>query len=481
MKNWCLAWLNKKYPRNYLIENPVTGAIINALFCFIFILLYKPLQTRASPNLSFELTMAVYSIGTGLSLILFVGILGFLRWFSDIKEWTILREIVSVILILTGIGTMVYHMGFLIESPGGRLNIETYLDSVSRSFLLGLFPFAFFTAINYRYLYAGPDNLRVKYNTETFKRDGHKYTFTGGLRAEKSATGLRDSTVFSCITILPQLSVIRKFTEKQSFELSYNATTYRPDIYKLNPYTSFTDPYTASTGNPDLKSEITHKLKLVWSGSYGNNFITSGLFYESENRSINRYALIHEDGNVESLIGNMGTISKYGVQFSGSLKLNNIITINPWFRIYNMCTSVNELARMNNISPRHRMILETSFTAIAAFRHDIAFSLRFNYSSPVISMQSDYFSDPLWMVSAEKTFRKKFKAGIVTALPFIRSFTYQGYKTEIGSLIMHSQGDLKLPFFPFWLKIGYQFSSGKKTTRNTGTREDIINLPKKGF
>ncbi len=96
MKNWCLAWLNKKYPRNYLIENPVTGAIINALFCFIFILLYKPLQTRASPNLSFELTMAVYSIGTGLSLILFVGILGFFKWFADIKEWTILREIVSV-------------------------------------------------------------------------------------------------------------------------------------------------------------------------------------------------------------------------------------------------------------------------------------------------------------------------------------------------------------------------------------------------
>lgn len=167
MKNRCLRWLNKKYPRNYLIENPVAGAIINALFCFIFILLYKPLHTKASPNLSFELTMAVYSIGTGLSLILFVRILGFFRWFSDIKEWTILREIVSVLLILTGIGTIVYLMGFLIESPGGRLNIETYFDSVSRSFLLGLFPFAFFTAMNYRYLSAGPDNLNVKYDTKT--------------------------------------------------------------------------------------------------------------------------------------------------------------------------------------------------------------------------------------------------------------------------------------------------------------------------
>jgi hypothetical protein len=167
MKNRSIIWLNKKFPRNYLIENPVAGAVINAIFCFIFILLYKPLQTKASPHLSFEITMAVYSIGSGLALILFVWILDFFKWFSDIKEWTILREIVSVILILTGIGTIVYLMGFLIETPAGRINIETYLDSVGRSFLLGLFPFFFFSALNYRYLSAETDQSLVKYNIRT--------------------------------------------------------------------------------------------------------------------------------------------------------------------------------------------------------------------------------------------------------------------------------------------------------------------------
>jgi len=173
MKNRSISWLNKKFPRNYLIENPVAGAIINALFCFFFILLYKPLHTTASPYLNFEVTMALYSIGSGLALMLFVWILNFFRWFSDIKEWTILREIASVLIILTGIGTVVYLMGFLIESPAGRLNIETYLDSVIRSFLLGLFPFVFFSAINYRYLSAETDQFRVKYNIITPPED-HK-------------------------------------------------------------------------------------------------------------------------------------------------------------------------------------------------------------------------------------------------------------------------------------------------------------------
>lgn len=167
MKNRSFAWLNKKFPRNYLIENPLTGAIINALFCFIFILLYKPLQTRASPHLSFETTMAVYSIGSGLALWLSVWILNFFKWFSDIKEWTILREIVSVFLILAGIGTAVYLMGFLIETPTGRLNVETYLDSVSRSFLLGLFPFIFFSAVNYKYLSGDTDQYGMKENIKT--------------------------------------------------------------------------------------------------------------------------------------------------------------------------------------------------------------------------------------------------------------------------------------------------------------------------
>ncbi len=174
MKKWSFSWLNNKFPRNYLIENPVTGAIINALFCFIFILLYKPLQTKASPHLSFETTMAVYSIGSGLALLLSVWILSFFKWFSDIKKWTILREIVSLFLILTGIGTVVYLMGFLIETPSGRLNIETYLDSVSRSFLLGLFPFIFFSALNYKYLSPDTDLYGMKDNIKTPQKNNQK-------------------------------------------------------------------------------------------------------------------------------------------------------------------------------------------------------------------------------------------------------------------------------------------------------------------
>ena len=312
-------------------------------------------------------------------------------------------------------------------------------------------------------------------------KKGLKYTVTGGMRAERSATGSGSRTVFSGITILPQLSVTRNLTEKQTLELSYNSTAYRPNIYELNPYTSFIDPLSVGTGNSELESEITHRVRLSWSRSSGNNFISPGVFHELENRSINRYAIVLDDGKVESLIANLGTISKTGVQFSGSVRINNLITVNPWFRVYNMHNSLNETARLNNMAVRHKMVVETSFSAIASFKNDLALSFQFQYKSPVIDMQSDFFSDPLWMISAEKSFLKKFKAGIVTALPFTRSFTWQGYKTKAGSLEMHNQGDLKLPVFPFWLKFSYKFNSGEKNRQSTGSREDIIKIPEKGF
>jgi hypothetical protein len=283
------------------------------------------------------------------------------------------------------------------------------------------------------------------------------------------------------INILPQLSVIRKLTDKQSLEFSYNATLYRPNIYELNSHTSYSDPLSTVTGNPDLEMEITHKLKLAWSKSSGDNFFTSGIFFEIENNSINRYAVVLENGIVESRIANLGTIGNYGAQFSGSFRLNKIITLNPWLRIYNMYSEVNELARTNYMSGRQKHAFETSVSAIASLKHGFALSMQLQYSSQALRMQSDYFSDALWMISAEKTFLRKFKAGVVTALPFTGSFTYHGSKTETAILYMHSEGDLKLPAFPVWFRLRYQFSSGEKKSGKNSEREDIINIPKKGF
>ena len=152
MVNERFNWLNKYFPQNYLVKNPFKGALIVAAFSFIFTILYRPLGSHGSMGLSYEATMAVYSLVAGASLYGIIRALRSLKYFSDTKNWNFLKEIFSIVIILTLLGTVIFFAAFIIEPPADRWNAETYLQSVSAALLVGLLPFLFFSAMNYRYL-----------------------------------------------------------------------------------------------------------------------------------------------------------------------------------------------------------------------------------------------------------------------------------------------------------------------------------------
>jgi DNA-binding LytR/AlgR family response regulator len=145
-------WFENYFPQNYIIRNPLKGAIIVALSSFIFTVLYRPLGSHGSMGLPYEVTMAVYSLVAGTSLYGIIRALRVTKYFSETEHWNFLKEIFSIIFILILTGSSIYLAAFIIEPPADRLNFETYLNSVSSAFLVGLLPFLFFTVINYRYL-----------------------------------------------------------------------------------------------------------------------------------------------------------------------------------------------------------------------------------------------------------------------------------------------------------------------------------------
>lgn len=162
--NTFFNYLKIKYPRNYLVDNPFSGALFIAAFCFIFLTLYKPLNAHAGKSMSYAATMGIYSLGTGISVIVFTGIMNLFRWFSDIKEWTVFKEMVSVLLEITAIGTVIYLLGFIVEPPENRADFKTFLDSLKGAFLLGIIPFTFFSAMNYRHLLSNADEFSTSYS-----------------------------------------------------------------------------------------------------------------------------------------------------------------------------------------------------------------------------------------------------------------------------------------------------------------------------
>jgi DNA-binding LytR/AlgR family response regulator len=98
--------------------------------------------------------MAIYLSIISIPIFFIIKLLKLIPYFSDPEEWTILKEILAIVIVLLAMGIVLYFMGFLMEVPADRWNLGTFLDSCGHAFLVGIVPFLFFTAINYRHLFA---------------------------------------------------------------------------------------------------------------------------------------------------------------------------------------------------------------------------------------------------------------------------------------------------------------------------------------
>lgn len=323
------------------------------------------------------------------------------------------------------------------------------------------------------------ESILALYGTITYNFS--KFTLNTGIRAEKSTSGLTDSFNNNVFALLPNATINYKLTPKQNIKLSYSRTVYRPNIYELNPSTSINDPFTVQSGNPDLKPEFRQNLSIEYSKSIGNSYISLQLFSKKRIGAINQYTFINDTSIFETRVANLGDIHEYGIQMGGALKLHKAISINPYFKLFNIYTIGNNLAKQYDIVNRHKTAFESGLSAIVTFKYDIVASLQFQYNSPEIDIQGMSFSDALYFISLEKNFKQKFKIGIMSALPFSKSFTYQGSEIKGKDFYSHSEGDVRLSALPLWLKFTYQFNSGKKVNKIDRVKEEIDNMPKKGF
>jgi len=169
-------WLNKRYPQNYIIKNPLIGSLVFLGFCIFFVIIYKPLQTHESRFFSYNLTVAVYCFIVTIPLFGILRILKTIQFFSDPEDWTLLKELMAVVISLIGMGIAVYFAGFLLEPPVQRWNLTTFFDSLFSAFLIFVVPLSFFSIINYRYLLVS-DIIKQFNTTEAYlKSSGESET-----------------------------------------------------------------------------------------------------------------------------------------------------------------------------------------------------------------------------------------------------------------------------------------------------------------
>ncbi|WP_412468676.1 outer membrane beta-barrel protein [Pedobacter sp. KLB.chiD] len=105
-----------------------------------------------------------------------------------------------------------------------------------------------------RFEYA--ENISAIYASIT--GDINKWSFEGGLRGEYTRTNgksiaLNTNSQNNYFKLFPTLFVAYKVNKNHEINLHYSSRISRPEYWRLNPFKSYTSPYTYLEGNPSLQ------------------------------------------------------------------------------------------------------------------------------------------------------------------------------------------------------------------------------------
>ena len=149
MRNTKHHWFNQEFPQNFIIKKPNIGAVICFIITFGFLMLYRPLNPNDEKIVKYEYAMASYCFLASLYFFIAIRLLKTLTFFSNQKKWTFIKEITTILILLFGMGFVVYFSGFIIEK-----GIPRFFIAFRDSFLIGIVPFAIFTVFNIPYLFS---------------------------------------------------------------------------------------------------------------------------------------------------------------------------------------------------------------------------------------------------------------------------------------------------------------------------------------
>lgn len=323
------------------------------------------------------------------------------------------------------------------------------------------------------------NNVSAAYGAVSLFRNG--ININGGMRVEHSTTGLAGSFENNDLALLPYAAAGYQLNRNQSVRLSYRRSIYRPGVYQLNPYVIYDDPFTLRRGNSGLEPVLNESVFLEYSIRPGSGFVSVRLFYDNASQKISELTFVNNSGLLETRIDNLGDVRQYGFQFTGALNLNNSISLNPYFRLFEVSSSANDNALRHGIHGMREFAFATGISAIASFRKDFTATLIFSYDSPQHDIQNITFSDALYFISLEREINQNFRIGIISGIPFAKSFTYHGNKIEGTGFSSHSEGNVKMSAVPVWFKLRYQFSSGRQVNTINRSREQVERRPVRGF
>ena len=219
-----------------------------------------------------------------------------------------------------------------------------------------------------------------------------KHSFTGGFGYRNISIENRNLILDSVIpqninNILPQFSYKFKPSISKRFSLFYTTNSQQPSINELQPVPDNTNPNRIQKGNPDLKPNYIHNLKInfnTWSALSGR-YIWSGLNATYTDNAFANSTSFNQYGQTESKTVNVdGNLFANLFAGGGVSIFNRKIEISPnvnasYMRYTNLINNAENITQNSSLSGG--IELELKLDSL-----EITISNDYSYTDPVSSL-----------------------------------------------------------------------------------------------
>ena len=266
----------------------------------------------------------------------------------------------------------------------------------------------------------------------------------------------------------PYLDLKYNASKKVDFKLKYRSDSHYPSLNEANPNTVVIDNETVSTGNPNLKPSVTHKVSVRSNILQG--FLTLEPYYNFSNNYIGQIGNLRTDGTIEYTFDNVGSYSKYGVKASLAVPLAKTLFLQTSTNIYKSSIQYNGLTNtVADFSMDANLVYVNQKKGLTT-----AMILQRGMNKYIATQGYNKWNNDFLGLMAKKGFYKnKLNIMLLYMLPVDLGLQYKQEEVvntpTFSSIATH---DISLLKNVIVFKLNYRFSKGK-STRKTDKAIDI--------
>ncbi|MEO7213368.1 MAG: TonB-dependent receptor [Mucilaginibacter sp.] len=300
-----------------------------------------------------------------------------------------------------------------------------------------------------------------------------KWTFEGGLRGEYTNTRGYSVTLDALNTnryfkLFPTLFAVYKINKDNELNLNYGYRINRPDYWRLNPFKSYTSPYTYLVGNPALQPAFIHNIELGYTYKQQYNV---ALF-------LRRTQGVFSNITVQDDVNKIFYDTQQNLDLSQDIGISASfpVTVAPWWEINNYLQSAYRQEKSGYLQGSYNYHTLSSYLSTNhAFTINKAAGLKAEisawYSSP--SVQGIYHTAQTFDVSAG--IRKTVIKGQGTLRLAVNDLFYgNAYRINVDYLNQHNgfyeKNDTRSVTLSFSYRLGSNVTAARK--RNTASEDE---------